>query len=99
MDINKIVNENSLTVEINGRIDTQTAPALQQELEESIEGIDELILDFNNVSYISSAGLRTIVTAQNWMDNKNGTMIIRGAKKNIINVFKVTGFDTFLTLE
>ena len=99
MDINKIVNENSLTVEINGRIDTQTAPALQQELEESLEGIDELILDFNNVSYISSAGLRTIVTAQNWMDNKNGTMIIRGAKKNIINVFKVTGFDTFLTLE
>ena len=99
MDINKTLEETTLTVSISGRIDTQTAPELQKELEGSIEGITDLILDFTDVAYISSAGLRTIVLVQNWMDNKNGTMIIRGANKNILNIFKVTGFDNFLTLE
>ena len=59
----------------------------------------DLVLDFTKVNYISSAGLRTIITAQNWMEAKDGTMVIRGADKNIKNIFKVTGFDTFLTLE
>ena len=59
----------------------------------------ELVLDFTQVAYISSAGLRTVLAAQNWMNSKNGSMKIRGASKNIINVFKVTGFDTFLNLE
>ena len=99
MTIAKELNDATLTMKIEGRIDTQTAPDLQKEIEDSLEGVKELILDFTQVIYISSAGLRTVLTAQNWMNAQNGTMIIRGAGKNIVNVFKVTGFDTFLTLE
>ena len=66
---------------------------------DSIEGVNHLVLDFSQVAYISSAGLRTVLAAQNWMDAKKGTMVIRNAAKFIVNVFKVTGFDTFLTLE
>lgn len=99
MTIAKELNDATLTMKIEGRIDTQTAPDLQKEIEDSLEGVKELILDFTQVIYISSAGLRTILTAQNWMNAQNGTMIIRGAGKNIVSVFKVTGFDTFLTLE
>lgn len=99
MTINKELDNTTLNVHIEGRIDTQTAPELEKSLKESIEGVTDLILDFTDVGYISSAGLRVIVTAQNWMDQKNGTMVIRNAVKNVQNIFKVTGFDTFLTLE
>ena len=99
MTINKELDNTTLNVHIEGRIDTQTAPELEKSLKESIEDVTDLILDFTDVGYISSAGLRVIVTAQNWMDQKNGTMVIRNAVKNVQNIFKVTGFDTFLTLE
>ena len=99
MTINKELDNTTLNVHIEGRIDTQTAPELEKSLKESIEDVTDLILDFTDVGYISSAGLRVIVTAQNWMDQKNGTMVIRNAVKNVQNIFKLTGFDTFLTLE
>lgn len=89
----------ALTMAIEGRIDTQTAPDLQDAIQNSIEGVTDLILDFTDVGYISSAGLRVVLLAQNWMDAKGGTMLIRGAGKNIVNIFKITGFDNFLTLE
>ncbi len=88
-----------LTMTIEGRIDTQTSPELDQAILALPEDITELIMDFTQVIYISSAGLRSVLTAQNKMNSKNGNMIIRGAAKNIVGVFKVTGFDTFLTLE
>lgn len=88
-----------LTMSIEGRIDTQTSPELDQAIRELPEDITQLIMDFTQVIYISSAGLRSVLTAQNKMNGKNGSMIIRGAAKNIVGVFKVTGFDTFLTLE
>ena len=99
MTINNQLDGTTLTMAIEGRIDTQTAPELEQAVNDSIAGITQLILDFSKVSYISSAGLRTILTAENWMEARNGSMVIRGAAKNIKDVFKVTGFDTFLTLE
>ncbi len=99
MTINKQYENTSLTMMIEGRIDTQTAPDLQKEVEESLTNVTDLVLDFSNVTYISSAGLRSVLTAQNRMDEKGGTMVIRGAAKNIKNVFQVTGFDSFLTLE
>ena len=99
MTVNKNLEDGKLTVSIEGRIDTQTAPELEAELRNSLEGVQELVLDFTEVSYISSAGLRTIVTAQNWMDNANGSMKITGVSKNILNIFKVTGFDSFLNIE
>ena len=99
MTINKILDGTELTMAIEGRIDTQTAPELEAAIKASIEGVDRLVLDFAKVAYISSAGLRVVLAAQNWMDAKKGTMVIRNAAKVILNVFKVTGFDTFLTLE
>ena len=89
----------TLTVAIEGRIDTQTAPELDEELQKTLEGVKDLILDFTEVSYISSAGLRAVIGAQNKMDAAGGTMVLRGCNKNILGVFKVTGFDTFLTFE
>lgn len=99
MTINNVQEGTTLTMAIEGRIDTQTAPDLEAAVKESIEGVTELILDFTEVVYISSAGLRTILSAENWMEDKGGSMVIRGAAKNIVDIFKVTGFDTFLTLE
>ena len=89
----------TLTMSIEGRIDTQTAPQLEKVIQAAIEGIQDLKLDFTQVSYISSAGLRTILCAQNWMDAKEGSMVLNGCSKNILDVFKVTGFDSFLTIE
>ena len=99
MTINKTLDGTTLTMAIEGRIDTQTAPELEAVIKDSIDGADRLVLDFAKVNYISSAGLRAVLSAQNWMDAKKGAMVIRNAAKVILNVFKVTGFDTFLTLE
>ncbi len=99
MTVNKQLENTTLTMMIDGRIDTQTSPELEDIIRESIEGAEELILDFTQVKYISSAGLRVVLQAQNWMDAQGGSMIIRGASKNIKSIFKVTGFDNFLTLE
>ena len=89
----------TLTFVLEGRIDTQTSPTLQKEIEESLEGVTDLVLDFTQVGYISSAGLRAVLTAQNWMDARSGSMVLRGCSKNVLGVFKVTGFDSFLTFE
>ena len=99
MEITKTTDGSKLTVAITGRIDTQTAPQLEASLKESVENVTDLVLDFAEVVYISSAGLRTVVTAQNWMDQKKGTMVIKNVGKNIMSIFKVTGFDSFLTIE
>ena len=99
MTMNNQQDGTNLTIAIEGRIDTQTAPQLEENIKNSIDGVTSLVLDFTQVGYISSAGLRAVLAAQNWMDAKGGSMVIRGAAKNIVGVFKVTGFDTFLTME
>ena len=99
MTMNNQLDGSTLTIAVEGRVDTQTAPELEENVKGAIEGATDLILDFTQVGYISSAGLRVVLAAQNWMNAKNGSMVIRGAAKNILNIFKVTGFDTFLNLE
>jgi len=99
MTIQTQLDESTLTMEIEGRIDTLTSSELAKAVEELPENITSLILDFTKVFYLSSAGLRVILMAQNRMNAKNGGMVIRGASKNILGVFKVTGFDSFLTFE
>ena len=91
--------DSTLTILIEGRIDTQTAPELETVIEGALEGVTALVLDFTQVAYISSAGLRTVLAAQNWMNAKNGTMVLRNCSKNVMGVFQVTGFDSFLTIE
>lgn len=98
MEITKTVNGKTLTLALSGRLDTTTSPALESEIRTSIEGIDELILDFEKLEYVSSAGLRVLLSTQKTM-NKQGKMIIRGVCSDIMEVFDITGFTDILTIE
>ncbi len=98
MTISKEVNGQTLNVRVEGRLDTTTAPTLDKELTASLEEITELVLDFEKLEYISSAGLRILLSAQKTM-NKKGTMIIRNVDEAIMEIFEVTGFSDILTVE
>lgn len=98
MTINKEIQEKSLTLAVEGRVDTMTAPDLEKEIKESIEGIEELTFDFSKLEYISSAGLRVLLSAQKIM-NKQGTMKVIHADGPIMEIFEVTGFTDILTIE
>lgn len=98
MEINKVLDGSNLTVTLSGRLDTTTAPQLEAELKASIDGVYKLDFDFENLEYISSAGLRVLLSAQKVM-NKQGSMIIRNANDTINEVFEVTGFADILTIE
>lgn len=86
-----------ITFEIEGRIDSTTAPELNNVVQESIEGVKELVFDFKQVEYISSAGLRVLLSAQKKM-NEQGTMVITNVSENIMSVFEVTGFVGILDI-
>ena len=98
MTIQKTINEKTLTLTLSGRLDTTTAPQLDAEIKSSFEDADILILDFSSLDYISSAGLRVLLSAQKIM-NKKGSMIIRNVNETIAEVFEVTGFCDILTIE
>ena len=98
MEIVKQANGAELTVSIKGRLDTTTAPTLEAELATSLEGVTKLILDFNALEYISSAGLRVLLAAQKTM-NKQGSMTIKNVGEVVAEVFEVTGFSDILTIE
>lgn len=91
------MNSNELTVSLSGRLDTTTAPQLEAELKTSLTGVNSLIMDFAELEYISSAGLRVLLSAQKVM-NKQGIMVIRHANETILEVFEVTGFTDILTV-
>ena len=96
LNINK--NENTATIEIVGRLDTVTAPALDKMINEELEGVTALTLDMNALEYISSAGLRVILTAQKKMQ-KIGSMKLIGVCEAVMEVFEMTGFADILTIE
>ena len=98
MNINKTVNATELTVALEGRLDTATAPALEAELNQSLAGITKLVLDFSALEYLSSAGLRVLLSAQKTM-NKQGEMIVKNVNETINEIFEVTGFCDVLTIE
>ena len=89
---------NKLTLTIEGRIDTKTAPELGQVINAELEGIKELIFDLEQVSYISSAGLRILLISQKQM-NRQGKMKIVHANADLMEIFEVTGFTEILTIE
>ena len=97
MTINKTQNGNALTVAIEGRLDTTTAPQLEAELKDSLDGITELTMDLSTLEYISSAGLRVLLSAQKIM-NKQGEMKVAGANETVLEVFEVTGFSDILNI-
>ncbi|WP_303790976.1 STAS domain-containing protein [Ruminococcus flavefaciens] len=98
MDIRKAINDKEVIAAIDGRIDTTTAPALEQELKDSYDSCETLILDFTDVEYISSAGLRVLLSAHKTMSKKSG-MKLRNVSEDIMEIFEVTGFADILSIE
>ena len=98
MTIEKNLNGTELTITIAGRLDTTTAPQLEAEFKQSINGVEKLVLDFASLEYLSSAGLRVLLGAQKTM-NKQGEMIVKNVNETINEVFEVTGFIDILTIE
>ncbi len=98
MTIEKNANGQQLIFTLTGRLDTTTTPKLESELKGGLDGITELIFDFAKLEYISSAGLRALLSAQKTM-NKQGKMIVKNVNETINEVFEITGFTDILTIE
>ena len=91
-------NAEEAIVEIVGRLDTTTAPALDKTINEDMTGVKTLILDFKGLEYISSAGLRVLLNAQKKMQ-KIGEMKVMNVNESVMEVFEITGFADILTIE
>jgi len=98
LNITKNTNETELTVALTGRLDTTTAPELEKEIKASLDGMTALIIDMAALEYISSAGLRVLLSAQKTM-NKQGEMKVVHVGETIMEIFEVTGFSDILTIE
>ncbi|MBR3178282.1 MAG: STAS domain-containing protein [Clostridia bacterium] len=98
MKINQTRNEKNVTVELEGRLDTNTAPELEAAFGEILEGVESLVLDFEKLEYVSSAGLRVLLSAQKTM-TKQGEMKLVHVNETIGEIFEVTGFCDILTIE
>jgi anti-sigma B factor antagonist len=97
MKIEKKLTDTSLEVALSGRLDTMTAPELETTLKESLNGVSELILDFDKLEYISSAGLRVLLSAQKQMDRQGGMKLLH-VNETIMEIFEVTGFIDILDI-
>lgn len=97
LNIKKEEKNNGLFVALEGRLDTTTAPALEEELKSELDGVSELTLDMEKLEYISSAGLRVLLSAQKIM-NKQGSMKLTNVGEVIMEIFEVTGFSDILTI-
>ena len=98
LNIEKKINGDELTVALTGRLDTTTAPELEAELKENLDGVTELIIDMGALEYISSAGLRVLLSAQKLM-SKQGEMKVTHVSETIMEIFEVTGFSDILTIK
>lgn len=98
MLISKESNGTSLTISLDGRLDTTTAPQLEAEITGGLNGVTNLIIDMEKLVYVSSAGLRVLLKAQKTM-NKQGTMTVKNVSSEIKEIFEVTGFDELLNIE
>ena len=98
MNISKTVDGTALHISLEGRLDTTTAPQLEGELKQSMDGITQLELNLEKLEYLSSAGLRVLLAAQKVM-NRQGQMVVRHVNETIMEVFEVTGFIDILTIE
>ena len=98
MNIKKELQDEKMVVAIEGRLDTTTAPELEEELKSSLEGVKELELDLSELEYISSAGLRVLLATQKVMQAQ-GAMKVTHVGDVVMEVFEVTGFSDILTIE
>ena len=97
MDITKNKDGGKLEIKVSGRLDTTTAPQLDGEIKESVDGVTELIFDLEDLEYISSAGLRVLLASQKTM-NKQGEMKVTAVSEPVMEIFEVTGFSEILTI-
>ncbi|MBR6040978.1 MAG: STAS domain-containing protein [Clostridia bacterium] len=98
MTIQQTRNENALTIALEGRLDTMNTPELEAALKDTLNGVEELTFDFEKLDYISSAGLRVLLSAQKTM-NRQGSMKVVHVNEIIMEIFEVTGFSDILTIE
>ena len=98
MEMIKSVQDHIANIGLAGRLDTITAPELERELQELLPDVTELVLDFEKLEYISSAGLRVLLSAQKVM-SKQGEMRITHVNETIMEIFEVTGFSDILTIQ
>ena len=98
MTISKVQNGKELAITVEGRLDTMTAPQLEAELNQSMGAADSLVLDFSKLEYISSAGLRVLLSAHKAMCAKGGMKVVH-ANEIVQEVFEVTGFADILNIE
>lgn len=98
MEIIKKLEGTTLTMKLSGRLDASNAQKLTNELNSALNGVKELIFDFNGLSYVASAGLRALLTAQKRM-NKQGSMKIRNVADSVMEVLEMTGFADLMNIE
>ena len=98
MTIDKAKNGTRLTIALKGRLDTTTSPDLEAELKASLDSVTELTMDFSELDYISSAGLRVLLAAHKAMSGKGG-MKVTHVNEIVGEIFEVTGFSDILTIE
>ncbi len=97
LNITKTIEDGRGTLSLEGRLDTMTAPELEQVVRDTIPGLTALTLDFAKLDYISSAGLRVLLSAQKQM-NKQGSMKLTNVNETVLEIFEVTGFVDILTI-
>ena len=98
MNIVKTSENDKITIALEGRLDTTTAPQLDAEIQASLGGVKTLVFDLAKLAYISSAGLRVLLSAQKKM-NAQGEMIVTNVCEDVMEVFEVTGFSDILTIQ
>jgi len=98
MNINTKQDGGKLTIALEGRLDTSSAPQLEGMLKEALRGVTDLEMDFADLAYISSAGLRVLLSAMKVM-KKQGSMVVRNVNETVMEVFEITGFADMLTIE
>jgi len=98
MEIKKTPSGTDLTVAVIGKLDTQTAPELEESLHDDLDGVNNLVLDLTDLEYVSSAGLRVILSTYKRM-SKQGAMVIKHVTPDVMDVFDMTGFTDLLNIE
>lgn len=92
-------NENELNVVLNGRLDTNTSPELEKAIEDKLDNVKTLNLFLNDLDYISSAGLRVLLVLHKKMSSIGGNLIVNNPKDEVLEIFDMTGFSTFLKIK
>lgn len=99
MNLNTTRTEDTITIEIEGRVDTNTSPVLQNEILLSFQKLSRVVLDFEKTVYISSAGLRALLIGEKTAQSKQGTMVLKHVPEVVMNVLEMSGFAKILKIE